>query len=83
MFKTGIFLLYGALTHYIIAMFWAQFLWLRKLEVMKTVTGDALEHMPPQFWNVFIIEILLSAILIFANPIKRFWKNLMKKINEK
>lgn len=71
-FKCGIGLLYGALTHLLLAMFWDDYMFVEKLKVK----GNAIEHtfsnINENFWILFYSELTLALVLIvFSFIIKK------------
>jgi hypothetical protein len=72
MFKCGVALLYGALTHYLLAMFWDDYMFIQKLKVTGSGTQHTFDNVNENFWVIFCVEILLAvALMVLSFFIKK------------
>ncbi|WP_029097935.1 hypothetical protein [Brevibacillus thermoruber] len=65
-------LLYGALTHYLLAMFWDDYMFIQKLKVTGSGTQHTFDNVNENFWVIFCVEILLAvALMVLSFFIKK------------
>lgn len=64
MFKSGVALLYGAFTHFLLAMFWDDYMFIQKLKVNGSAVEHSFSNINANFWTLFSIELLLASGLI-------------------
>lgn len=70
MYKYGLLFLFGAFTQYFIALYWTQYLMLKKLEITNSVSGSIVENIPPEFWMIYNAELIIAGILIAISLFK-------------
>ncbi|GEM_PF-4401889 len=70
MYKYGLLFLFGALTQYFIALYWTQYLMLKKLEITNSVSGSIVENIPLEFWIIYNVELIIAGILILISLFK-------------